>query len=93
MNGSTLIYSGLTLPTLIMVKVIRPRNPIRVETLHIEDIPIGQDCPICLGEFSIQNNIVKLPCNHVFDKACVSKWFKTKDECPICRFKNKKLKK
>ena len=45
-----------------------------------------EDCSICMEEFKINEGIRNLPCNHMFHKKCVDKWFKTSTfTCPICR--------
>jgi hypothetical protein len=42
------------------------------------------ECSICLGDE--QETIVKLEkCNHLFHHKCISKWFRTKLDCPNCR--------
>ena len=45
-------------------------------------------CSICLEK--IDKNLLKLSCNHFFQKLCIDKWIETcnyKFKCPICRKK------
>jgi len=51
-------------------------------------------CPITQIDFSINDKISQLPCNHLFDSNAILKWLKDeKAECPICRFKMKSYEK
>lgn len=43
-------------------------------------------CVICLSEDSTtEQPLCRLPCNHVFHRACVGKWLMMQDSCPTCR--------
>lgn len=44
-----------------------------------------RDCPICLEEYDHSNNIVTLPCGHIFHESCFQLHLQRKSECPICR--------
>lgn len=47
---------------------------------------MNQDiCSICLELFSIDDDIKKLKCNHIFNKSCIDNWFKSSNRCPICK--------
>ena len=50
----------------------------------IEDISEGEECPICMDDF-ISTKGIKLECNHIFHKECISKWLKGDHRCPVCR--------
>lgn len=39
-------------------------------------------CPICIEPLSDPR---ALPCAHVFDHACVERWIRSNNSCPICR--------
>ena len=47
----------------------------------------GEDseCVICICQFSIDDEIRRLPCMHVFHIGCVDKWLTIRAACPICR--------
>jgi hypothetical protein len=52
---------------------------------HIESSNIiTEDCSICFTE--LNENPVKLKCNHIFHKDCISQWVKSSATCPICRY-------
>ena len=45
-----------------------------------------EECPICLGSISTQDNAVMMPgCSHVFHEGCVDKWVNLHSTCPYCR--------
>jgi len=43
-------------------------------------------CTVCCEEFEKGKNVTKLPCNHIFDHACIESWLKMHNTCPVCRF-------
>lgn len=49
----------------------------------------GNDCPICLDSFKINDEIVITQCNHLFHKQCLKTWLynssEPKHNCPYCR--------
>lgn len=40
-------------------------------------------CSICLE--SLSNKVIRLHCNHLFHRNCISSWFNIKIICPLCR--------
>lgn len=45
------------------------------------------NCVICLDNFKNGDEIIYLPCLHVFHKNCLLEWFRGHNFCPICKFK------
>lgn len=43
-------------------------------------------CSICLGEYEEGENLVCLPCKHVYHDDCVSSWCSSHIRCPLCNF-------
>ncbi|KAL8232239.1 hypothetical protein R6Q57_002017 [Mikania cordata] len=43
------------------------------------------DCPICLEEFHVGDEVRGLPCAHNFHLACIDKWLRLNVKCPRCR--------
>lgn len=44
-------------------------------------------CPISLVEFEQNEELIRLPCNHLFNKENIINWLeKEKSECPVCRY-------
>ncbi|KAL6006830.1 hypothetical protein ACLOJK_032326 [Asimina triloba] len=46
----------------------------------------AQACAICLNDFSVGTEVVRLPCKHVFDGECIFHWLSMNCTCPLCRF-------
>jgi hypothetical protein len=46
----------------------------------------NKECNICMDEYKIGDNIVKLACNHIFHKDCIKNWLcNERVTCPVCR--------
>ncbi|CAN4086174.1 unnamed protein product [Withania somnifera] len=43
------------------------------------------ECPICLEEFLVGNEVRGLPCAHNFHVACIDEWLRLNVKCPRCR--------
>lgn len=43
-------------------------------------------CVICCEEFQLGQNVIKMPCDHIFERECVEPWLKTNNTCPVCRY-------
>ncbi|CAM8974965.1 hypothetical protein QQ045_030703 [Rhodiola kirilowii] len=43
------------------------------------------ECPICLEEFQVGDEVRGLPCAHNFHVACIDKWLRLNVKCPRCR--------
>ena len=49
------------------------------------DMRIEHECTICLG--SVVFPAMLMDCEHVFCRACISRWYRQQRSCPICRRK------
>jgi Ring finger domain len=56
----------------------------RVEKYKIND---QKQCPVCQENYSENQDVALLNCNHIFHIKCISDWGKYKQECPLCREK------
>ncbi|OMO87717.1 Zinc finger, RING-type [Corchorus capsularis] len=45
-----------------------------------------KQCTICLDEFSDGEELVWMPCGHVYHNHCIVTWLETSHLCPLCRF-------
>ncbi|KAI4975193.1 hypothetical protein ZWY2020_048800 [Hordeum vulgare] len=43
------------------------------------------ECPICLEEFKVGNEVHGLPCAHNFHVECIDQWLRLNVKCPRCR--------
>jgi len=50
-----------------------------------EQIEKKMDCSVCMCEFELDEEAVKLPCDHTFHSDCILPWFKMNNSCPVCR--------
>ncbi len=44
-----------------------------------------KDCVICLTAFEKGNQVLILPCTHLFHPNCIKDWFSSNNTCPICK--------
>lgn len=49
------------------------------------DIGEEKSCSICFDDFSKDDEIGLLNCEHFFHSKCIEEWGKYKTECPLCR--------
>ncbi len=47
--------------------------------------PEKKKCTICLDNFENKDRIINLSCLHMFHSACIRKWLKKNNTCPICK--------
>ncbi|EFC44897.1 hypothetical protein NAEGRDRAFT_5673, partial [Naegleria gruberi] len=45
-----------------------------------------QSCAVCICDFEECDELIRLPCGHVFHKDCVSTWLNEHNTCPTCRY-------
>ncbi|KAL9645514.1 hypothetical protein ABK040_000579 [Willaertia magna] len=43
-------------------------------------------CSVCICDFEESENLIRLPCGHLFHKDCIMPWIKDHNSCPTCRF-------
>lgn len=53
-----------------------------------ENVQEGEEdrCTICITDLEHEEQIRKLPCNHIFHPQCVDKWLLQDSRCPMCKF-------
>lgn len=47
--------------------------------------PDNTSCSICLSDYVADDEVVKLPCNHVFHSGCITSWLAVSQLCPVDR--------
>ena len=46
----------------------------------------NKECLICIENFNDDDDVIKIPCNHIFHKNCIKSWVcEESNKCPICR--------
>lgn len=43
------------------------------------------ECPLCLGEYELGEQVMRLPCLHQAHEECLSKWLERSPQCPVCK--------
>lgn len=38
-----------------------------------------------MNDWKLEENVVILPCQHLYHFECITQWFKTSNICPLCR--------
>ena len=51
----------------------------------IRDSGVEHSCSVCKDEFEISQNVLLLPCKHIFHDECIQPWLKDRNSCPTCR--------
>ncbi|EAY12926.1 hypothetical protein TVAG_404720 [Trichomonas vaginalis G3] len=83
------LYSGNTMFLYMLVfYVIDKHNFItglfkKLKFAVINDYDREEECLICRQQLST-DEVVKLPCGHIFHKRCIVEWARSKTTCPIC---------
>ena len=62
------------------------RLPLMIITEHDFEDEATKECCICFSEFSVGDEVSRLPCGHIFHKECIAKWLRKKCTCPQCRW-------
>lgn len=42
-------------------------------------------CGVCQDNCELKEDLVELPCSHVYHRDCIMPWFEKSNTCPICR--------
>jgi len=42
-------------------------------------------CSICLVSYSTGDEIMQMPCGHIFHRPCISTWMNGHSDCPLCK--------
>jgi E3 ubiquitin-protein ligase RNF115/126 len=61
----------------------------KLEKKHYSiDNQSNSTCPITQIEFLKDEEIIELPCSHIFNPSAIKKWLMEESgECPVCRYK------
>jgi ankyrin repeat protein len=92
MRFQQLIFSPISSPRInlnktenTILKVIKPNIEI-INTIKQLYINKNELCPITYEPLTIETSSIT-SCYHAFDKNAIQDWFKTKNNCPVCREK------
>ncbi|XAO25661.1 hypothetical protein I312_104489 [Cryptococcus bacillisporus CA1280] len=75
-----------------------PQGPVPANETVIEGLPRFtfdkdylaksqfRDCPVCKDDFEIGNEVMLIPCGHIYHPDCLIPWLRQSGTCPVCRF-------
>jgi E3 ubiquitin-protein ligase RNF181 len=67
-------------------KVISLKGKQELKTIKYEDT-MDNMCPITLKVFEKNEEIIQLPCKHIYKKEPIMKWLSEENnKCPVCRY-------
>jgi len=78
-----------------LLQNFQPRGPPPASKEFVDTLPLIQideitkreaiRCPVCLLDFELEEEALKLPCNHLFHQDCIKTWLKQANTCCVCR--------
>jgi hypothetical protein len=74
--------SAEVLSTLDRIRYAAASEKCNKENLHAS----SEECALCLEEYSPGEEVLKLPCRHIFHEGCLGPWFTKSLTCPMCKF-------
>ena len=65
-------------------------DPVDIDALTTRVVTEGEvleagDCPVCLGTYTVGEEIMELPCQHSAHSQCLERWLRIRGSCPLCR--------
>ncbi|KAK8854767.1 hypothetical protein IAR55_003506 [Kwoniella newhampshirensis] len=81
-----------------LMQAAGPQGPLPATDVVIEGLPrfkfdektlaqsTYKDCPICKDDFVVGDEVMRIPCSHIFHPDCLQPWLKVNGSCPVCRF-------
>jgi hypothetical protein len=66
----------------------KPECIINIKSLKFKDCKDNETiCTICICEFTSEDKVSILKCNHIYHNKCIIEWGMYRQECPMCREK------
>ncbi|EIW68167.1 hypothetical protein TREMEDRAFT_63337 [Tremella mesenterica DSM 1558] len=81
-----------------LMQAAGPQGPLPATDAVIEGLPRYKldekaletsqfkDCPVCKDDFAVGDEVMRIPCKHIFHPDCLQPWLKVNGSCPVCRF-------
>lgn len=58
---------------------------IKIDTLGLATADLS--CTICFEDYSLEDEVMEMPCTHLYHSVCITAWLIEHDTCPYCREK------
>lgn len=81
-----------------LMQAAGPQGPLPASDIVIEGLPklkfdektlaqsVYKDCPVCKDDFMVGDEVMRIPCAHIFHPDCLKPWLQVNGSCPVCRF-------
>lgn len=73
----------------------QPKVQAGVDKLLLSMLPVTEwlcastdgehECPLCIGEYEVGEQLLRLPCLHGAHEECLSEWLCRNTQCPVCK--------
>lgn len=63
----------------------KPDSPDCYPVFKVGSNNLEKECLICCENFKYDDEVLALPCIHLFHTNCISEWFKERNTCPTCK--------
>lgn len=85
--GMFIIISPLIAIVLLifLITYFRPKLPVLEYKINGDINKQDANCSICLNDYTVNEKIKMLPCDHHFHQNCIDEWFNIDDICPLCK--------
>lgn len=50
---------------------------------------VNIECSVCRDQYKLDEEIINMPCAHIFHTDCLMPWLNEHNSCPVCRFELK----
>ena len=70
---------GLSSPASHLAIRSLPRHKVAPTSSLLE-----RECQICMSAYELEEEVMTLPCLHIYHMECAEKWLARKPTCPIC---------
>ncbi|KAJ9147553.1 hypothetical protein P3X46_029703 [Hevea brasiliensis] len=54
----------------------------RIGIIGIQD---SKNCTVCMEDFEDGDDLIQMPCSHLYHEDCIVKWLMSSHLCPLCR--------
>jgi len=99
-NSNIMIYPNLLFSTLMNIidntndneevqddtEILTEEEFNQLEIIKVDNSNVDNECSICIDNFSEGQEVIKLPCNHIFHLNCIKSHLTNyNNKCPLCR--------